>query len=449
MRFARGYSLIELCLVLAIGAGVVGGAMAFISQNAEFQSRSWALTEIDSLRSTILESLVSDAAWENTLASSVNASAMECLRAGASCDSVASGTQEIPFAVYDINNRLLVNSTNLSSGFTENGSVCDGFSLERGNDLCPFRFQVTWRPSCRSGDCVNPLIKISAMLLYSPAKAKRPINTDRYSILDYYRDSISRNPTCQGITHSPNSKSFQVSWTAGARNGGVGGCTVQFQRNDASWADAGTVNCDAPGSAAGSITLPGDHWLGGAWSQSVNVRLRRNSDGTVLCALGRLTCTARGGSTVSTPTIDEDCNSEWNNSSPGGICSGSASISRTPGDTYSCPPVLAKPCGNLNFARSVTFTTTLSAYSSYTCGSGTNMGLNGNTVSASSEDLSGTIPDSGKWMYGGINGVATIPLNTPPCSGAYPGGIYITLNGSGWQTAQCHYHSVNLPGLYF
>ncbi len=126
-------------------------------------------------------------------------------------------------------------------------------------------------------------------------------------------------PSGFGLSHSSRAKTFTVSWTAGSGNGGAGGCKIQYQNFGSSWVDITNVNCDAAGSSAGTITLPGDGWYGSSWS-SASVRLVRVSDSAVMGTLGNVTCSSTGGSGTSTPTIDENCNNTWDDSTSVDTC---------------------------------------------------------------------------------------------------------------------------------
>ena len=106
--------------------------------------------------------------------------------------------------------------------------------------------------------------------------------------------------------HSDNYRTFQVSWTAGVRNGGSGGCILQYDQNG-TWTDlvGGPGNCDVDVDTA--VSLPSTGWIGADWD-AVSVRLIRTSDLLVLETFSEtLDCSTMSGSASSTPDIDEDC----------------------------------------------------------------------------------------------------------------------------------------------
>ena len=118
-------------------------------------------------------------------------------------------------------------------------------------------------------------------------------------------------PTGLSLVHTANNRSFTVGWTGGRGNGGAAGCAVQFLSSLAVWTTMSLVNCDATTSAR-IVNLPGTvNWYGSAWSM-VPVRLLRVSDSMVVGTFPTsLTCLGRPASTTPTPTIDENCDSTW------------------------------------------------------------------------------------------------------------------------------------------
>lgn len=127
------------------------------------------------------------------------------------------------------------------------------------------------------------------------------------------------NPTGLSLSHSSRSRNFTFSWTAGSGNGAS--CKLQYYRNGGVWTDISgtTYNCDANLSGQ-SVTLPADGWYSGNWN-TVQIRIIRTSNSAALGTFGQsLNCTTVGGSASSTPTIDEDCNGSWNNTTSVSTC---------------------------------------------------------------------------------------------------------------------------------
>ncbi len=119
------------------------------------------------------------------------------------------------------------------------------------------------------------------------------------------------NPTNLLLTHSTNSKTYTVAWTAGSNNAN---CRLQFN-NAGTWIDVASalsLNCDA--STNTTISLNGDGWKS-SWG-GTPVRLVRNSDNSPVGTFAQnLNCTITSGNTSSTPNFDENCNGVWDDSS--------------------------------------------------------------------------------------------------------------------------------------
>lgn len=134
--------------------------------------------------------------------------------------------------------------------------------------------------------------------------------------------SCQANPSNLALSHVTRSKSFSVSWTAGANNGGVGGCKLQFYTGSI-WTDitsATSTNCDAD-SVSASYTLNADGWKA-SWD-GTQIRLLRKSDSVVVGTFSQtLACVAATGSGSPTPTVDEDCNGSWDNATSYGCVYG-------------------------------------------------------------------------------------------------------------------------------
>jgi hypothetical protein len=124
----------------------------------------------------------------------------------------------------------------------------------------------------------------------------------------------SYNPSNLILSQVTRSRSFTVSWTAGTGNGGASGCKLQFYTGSG-WSDitsAANVNCDAD-SASAPFTLNGDGWKPN-WN-GTQVRLLRKSDSSTMgVSPAPLSCVNVPGSATPTPTIDEDCDGYWDNS---------------------------------------------------------------------------------------------------------------------------------------
>jgi len=123
-------------------------------------------------------------------------------------------------------------------------------------------------------------------------------------------------PTALSLSQTANSRDFTVSWTGGSGNGGVNGCKLQYYTG-AVWTDLtfANYNCDANATNV-AAQLNGDGFAQSTWATTgLQIRLVRISDSTVMGTFAtKATCAATGGSGGPTPTVDEDCDTFWDNS---------------------------------------------------------------------------------------------------------------------------------------
>jgi hypothetical protein len=71
----------------------------------------------------------------------------------------------IPIKLVDANDTVLTDPSNPSLGFAPDGSICTSYNSSSGNDACPFRFDITWKPICDpdiTDSCYNPQSEVKA-----------------------------------------------------------------------------------------------------------------------------------------------------------------------------------------------------------------------------------------------------------------------------------------------
>jgi hypothetical protein len=127
------------------------------------------------------------------------------------------------------------------------------------------------------------------------------------------------------FSHTNRRNSFNVSWSGGA---GYSDCILQ-QNSAGGYRNLGSIDC-ASGSGSFTVTTPGANWNGR------DIRMAANNGATVLNTFGALTCTTTSAATSPTPTVDEDCNGVFDNTSSVNIwvSSGSAGSISNNGCSY-------------------------------------------------------------------------------------------------------------------
>jgi hypothetical protein len=112
--------------------------------------------------------LKNDKAWLSTVNDPQNTS-FACLVNSTDCSSV-SGTDS--FKINDPSGVVFYKAADPKAGFSYGGVSCT-ISSPQGDDRCPFRFVITWRPICSATPCSPPSsILIQAKLQYKPAASR-------------------------------------------------------------------------------------------------------------------------------------------------------------------------------------------------------------------------------------------------------------------------------------
>jgi len=240
-----GFGLVEMLVVVAIGsfmALVFGGVLAWTAQN---QAGAMSENRLETVKRTFVKMLRSRAAWQNTIVNGAAGGAkpagtMDCLANRTECTTTgAAGDPRIQdqlFALYDPNNQLVYDATNLASGLTPRGEFCQTFSAPpaAGNNDCPFRYDLRWTANC-SGSCVEPQVEVNAVLMYNPqpnSYQRLVFDPRRLSINKFYVEPLDC-ASQSWIATIPNNYNFVVpnyksvlvveAWGAGGGANGVSG----------------------------------------------------------------------------------------------------------------------------------------------------------------------------------------------------------------------------------
>ncbi len=219
MKKPGGFSLLEIMVVVGIGSIMALGFGKLLAWTAELQTQALEQAALDGFKQNIMKNLANESSWGNTLTAN-QAGATKCLWDGTPCtDSGAFGGAPLANQLIELRdsaNTVIFDARQATNGLTAQGTPCVGYTAA-GNDLCPYRYQLTWSALCNpaappAGDgCVAPQVSISAVLQYSPAKKdKATIDTSRLSVNQYF---LKSPVTCQGGTQvygSPGVYNFTV-----------------------------------------------------------------------------------------------------------------------------------------------------------------------------------------------------------------------------------------------
>lgn len=156
MRLDRqfGFSISEILVALGVASVVsLAGASLMSSSQQKLNRNEAKLVALELLQQT-KNSLNSPADWQKTL--ELNSAKLDCLKN----PSIECSRNTQLIEVYTSTNSPLFGPdhslTEADSGFTARGKPCDSFDLVNGNDSCPLRVEVVFRPLCpETGECKN------------------------------------------------------------------------------------------------------------------------------------------------------------------------------------------------------------------------------------------------------------------------------------------------------
>ncbi len=139
--------MVALALVGIAFYSVFAGLKLFNTSRIKMYKQSG----LESMRNQVIQALESEIGLANTIAA--NAS-MACVGTHTDCSAQAGASW--PIKVMSPDGVLLVDSATATYGFFTDGAPCNTYDSVNGNDACPLRLNVTWRPICGPAPCLNP-----------------------------------------------------------------------------------------------------------------------------------------------------------------------------------------------------------------------------------------------------------------------------------------------------
>lgn len=124
--------------------------------------KNYSVNDVMQLRETVMSLVKDDQSFYYTAKNSQNASF--------GCFKVINGVKgdcfnkSGDFNLMDASGKMIVETKKPTSGFTRDGTPCNTYKEQVGNDLCPYRMKLSWRALCKASPCTNPLIEINGTL---------------------------------------------------------------------------------------------------------------------------------------------------------------------------------------------------------------------------------------------------------------------------------------------
>lgn len=219
----QGFSLIETLIAVAIGAIGLMAMTSLMSMSNRQQSQSNLTFHADNMRRSLVSALNNADGWKNTYKDSSNNQAsgtqLDCLISPAylpcttdeSTDVASGGTPlggvsgNLINKIFDASGALVHDSSAPDKGTSLQGTPCTGFIAPpaAGNDRCPLRFEVRWKPRCKcsnsgcapavaSDTCRNPQVQLKVNAIYNASSkdARLAFNPDNYSTPEFLQGQV-------------------------------------------------------------------------------------------------------------------------------------------------------------------------------------------------------------------------------------------------------------------
>lgn len=171
---------------------VFAGLSVFNSSRIKMYKQSG----LENMRHQVIQTLESEIGLANTIAANPS---MACVGAHTDCSAQA-GTSW-PIRVVSADGVLISDSGTPTFGFSADGTPCNAYDSVNGNDACPLRVTVAWRPICGPAPCLNPQNQFVGVFTIKERTTSMSINTLKYGFTIYplqYDSTLETNCTSLG-----------------------------------------------------------------------------------------------------------------------------------------------------------------------------------------------------------------------------------------------------------
>lgn len=204
LKSKTGMSIIEVLIALGM-VGILASVLASVlAQMQKAQNLSNVINTIESMRTTIQKLVADGTAWRQTVL--VNGGGvLACVQTNAACTASygpsAAPPSPIPDSDETVSNAVLdaaplvtlptleqaagaayIDTTAATSGYTDRGTPCNTWAAGGNND-CPIRWVIKTGFECQgAATCLNPTIRVVAVLYYRRADQANPVNERKYRV---------------------------------------------------------------------------------------------------------------------------------------------------------------------------------------------------------------------------------------------------------------------------
>lgn len=205
LRNFRGFTLVEVSITVVVAVIGIFGLSSLFSDMIKIQKRSSATQFITQMRSDLISAISNGdntagvlSAWQQTINDVSVATGTPwaiCLRDSTAC---AKDTP-VDLNLKGLDGNELFYAATATRGFTFDGRLCNTFSIGTPDQNCPLRWDLKVQARCpgaSSTSCVNPVVEVSAQLLYSPGTTdllSGRLNAKQYGFTVRRGEKVNKN----------------------------------------------------------------------------------------------------------------------------------------------------------------------------------------------------------------------------------------------------------------
>lgn len=208
----KGFTIVELLLAAGIVAAMMGGVATYVKLSSDTKRKLDTGLALSGIKENMIRTMNSGAAWTVMVAENPS---LACLKVGS--PGCADGTTG-PIAVYDSSGKM-ISGVQQTSGFDRSGEPCNTYNPAGSTTGCVFRYNVRWTAMCSFTPCLDPQIRVTGELEYSPTdpKHKNEVDSKRYSFNFFRSETVmnSLEAVCVSIggTFNAGTNSCQLPWS--------------------------------------------------------------------------------------------------------------------------------------------------------------------------------------------------------------------------------------------
>jgi type II secretory pathway pseudopilin PulG len=208
-RGKTGFTMVEILLAVGLAGAVAVGVAGAITYTSGQSQEVRLFLAAKRTRENLIQQLNSARYWDSMIMSNQSTNPFFCIANRSDCSVLQTAT---PVKFYDPNDTSpnpspVYDSSVASNGFTMGGQPCNSYTGAPGNNVCPFRFNVTITAICPGSPCIDPILRVVGAFTYSPpvantspgAAMQLPVNLLSFNFIRNY-ERLSTSAACTALS---------------------------------------------------------------------------------------------------------------------------------------------------------------------------------------------------------------------------------------------------------